>query len=72
MSGNGEADRGHRHRNRVNLAAAVFLTCLLGLAIWTVKLFTDQEKLQRCLDSRRTNCFEVDQRSPGGIRLPAH
>ncbi|MDB5545621.1 MAG: hypothetical protein JWO64_2770 [Hyphomicrobiales bacterium] len=65
-------DREQRHRNRVNIAAGVFLVCLIALAIWTVKLFTDQEKLQRCLDSRRTNCFEVEQRPPGEIRLPAH
>ena len=62
----------HRRRQRVNIAAGLFLACLIGLAIWTVKLFIDQEKLQRCLDSRRTNCFEVEQRAPGEIQLPAH
>ncbi|MDB5642502.1 MAG: hypothetical protein JWN07_1819 [Hyphomicrobiales bacterium] len=65
-------DEEHRLRNRVNLVAGVFLAGLLVLAFWTVKLFVDQEKLQRCLDSRRTNCFEVEQRPQGEIRLPAH
>jgi hypothetical protein len=72
MHDNHEPDADHQHRRRVNIIAGVFLVCLIGLAIWTVKLFTDQEKLQRCLDSRRTNCFEVEQRPPGEIRLPTH
>lgn len=72
MQDNHEPDAEHKHRHRVNIIAGVFLVCLIGLAIWTVKLFTDQEKLQRCLDSRRTNCFEVEQRPPGEIRLPTH
>jgi hypothetical protein len=67
-----DANHEHRRQRRVNLAAGLFLVCLIGLAIWTVKLFTDQEKLQRCLDSRRTNCFDVEQRPAGEIRLPAH
>lgn len=72
MQDNHEPDAEHRDRRRVNIIAGVFLVCLIGLAIWTVKLFTDQEKLQRCLDSRRTNCFEVEQRPTGEIRLPTH
>jgi hypothetical protein len=71
MGENGGPDANQRHRNLVNLLAGLFLACLMGLAIWTAKAFTDQEKLQRCLDSRRTNCFAVEQASPG-LRLPTH
>jgi hypothetical protein len=28
--------------------------------------------LQRCLDSRRTTCFDVKEPPRDGIRLPAH
>jgi hypothetical protein len=72
MQDSQETDAERRQRTIVNLVAGLFLACLVGLAIWTVKLFTDQEKLQRCLESRRTTCFEVEQRPPGEIRLPAH
>lgn len=71
MQGDDEVEE-HSSRRRANLAAGLFLLCLIALAIWTVKLFIEQEKLQRCLDSRRTNCFDVDQRPSGELRLPAH
>jgi hypothetical protein len=67
-----EADEDHAHRQRVNIVAGLFLACLIGLAIWTVKLFTDQEKLQRCIDSRRTTCFDLKEPPSSEIRLPAH
>ncbi len=60
------------HRTRVNLIAGVFILLLVLFSIWVVKQFYDQEQLQRCLDSRRTNCFPVEQRPSDGIRLPAH
>lgn len=62
-----------RRRRRINVAGGLFLVCLIAVAIWTVKLFVDQEKLQRCLDSRRTNCFPVEQAPrEGAIRAPSH
>lgn len=67
-----ETDEDRRQRRRVNIAAGVFLVALIALAVWTVKLFTDQEKLQRCLESRRTNCFDLQQPPSGIIRLPSH
>lgn len=57
---------------RVNGIAAIFILFLILLALWIVNLFHEQEKLQRCLDSRRTNCFDVAEPPKEGIRLPAH
>ena len=61
-----------KHRTRVNLIAGLFILLLVAVSIWVVKLFHDQEQLQRCLDSRRTNCFELKEPPREGIRLPAH
>ena len=61
-----------KHRMRVNGIAAIFILFLILLALWVVNLFHEQEKLQRCLDSRRTNCFDVPEPPREGIRLPAH
>ena len=60
------------HRTRVNWIAGLFILLLIGCAIFVVKLFHDQEQLQRCLDSRRTTCFELKEPPREGIRLPAH
>ncbi len=61
-----------KHRTRVNWIAAVFLLLLFTFAFWVVKLFHDQEQLQRCLDARRTTCFELKEPPRDGIRLPTH
>ena len=61
-----------KHRNMVNWVAAAFILLLFCFAFWVVKLFHDQEQLQRCLDSRRTTCFEFKDPPRDGIRLPAH
>lgn len=60
-----------KRRTRVNLAGALFLVALIALAVWVVRLFAEQEALQRCLDSRRSNCFPVEARPSEGPRLPA-
>ena len=70
MDGDRQAQEEHRARQRVNILAGIFLVCLIGLAFWTVKMFTDQEKLQRCLDSRRTNCFDAQLPARDGLRVP--
>ena len=61
-----------QHRHRVNLIAGAFVLLLTLLAIWVVKMFHDQEQLQRCLDSRRTTCFDLNEAPREGLRLPAH
>ncbi len=61
-----------KHRTRVNWSATVFLLLLFAFSFWVVKLFHDQEQLQRCLDSRRTTCFELKETPREGIRLPKH
>ncbi len=60
------------HRTRVNLIAGAFILVLVVVSIWVVKLFHDQEQLQRCLDSRRTTCFDIQTPPNSNIRLPAH
>lgn len=71
MDGLRQEQEEHRARQRVNILAGIFLICLMGLALWTVKIFTDQEKLQRCLDSRRTNCFDAQLPERDGVRVPS-
>ncbi len=65
-------DLGQTHHNRVNLIAGLFILLLVLFSIWVVKIFVEQERLQRCLDTRRTTCFPVEQRPNDIIRLPAH
>jgi hypothetical protein len=61
-----------KHRDRVNGIAATFLVLLFAFALWVVKIFHDQEQLQRCLETRRTTCFDLKEPPRDGIRLPTH
>jgi hypothetical protein len=43
---------------------------LIALSIWTVRLFIEHERLQRCLDQRRSDCYTLNAPPPEGIRTP--
>ncbi len=58
------------HRDRVNKIAAVGLFVLLLIVFGVVKLFVDHENLQKCVDSGRKDCFNLDQPPREGVRLP--
>ena len=59
-----------RNRGRANLAAAIFVIGLIALSILTVRLFIEHERLQRCLDQRRSDCYTLNAPPPEGIRAP--
>lgn len=57
----------YEHRHFVNLCATAFLLAL-GLCIgWTIKIFDEQQKLERCVLSGRKDCVEVFHRPPRGM-----
>lgn len=58
------------NRNRANLAAAMFLLGLIAVAIWTLNSFLSQERLQRCLDQRRSDCYAIEAPPREGLRQP--
>lgn len=57
-------------RRRSFYAGLLAATCLLALMVWAVWLFVEQQKLERCLASRRTDCTKVDSPPREGIRIP--
>jgi hypothetical protein len=58
-----------RHRNRVNLIAALGLGVLLLVVYGTVKLFVDHENLQNCVDTGRRNCVDIGNAPREGVRV---
>ena len=63
-----EAERA-RHQSRVNLIAAAGIGMLLLIAYGTVKLFSDHETLQSCVDSGRRNCGGIEAAPREGARV---
>jgi hypothetical protein len=59
-----------RHRDRVNKIAAAGLAILLLILVGTVKMFKDHEDLERCVESRRTDCVKFDTPPREGVRTP--
>ena len=58
-----------RHRDRVNLIAAVGLGLFLLILYGAVKLFVDHEHLQDCVDSGRRDCVDVGGAPREGVRI---
>jgi len=51
-------------------AGAAAALALLSLMVWAVWLFVEQQRLERCLASRRTDCVKIDAAPREGIRIP--
>ncbi len=63
-------DVDYDHRHFVNLcAAAALLTLALGFG-WTVKIFDQQQRMERCLMSGRKDCVEIGRVTRGPVQLP--
>lgn len=59
-----------RHRNRVNIIAAIGLGAFLLILYGATKLFVEHEDLQKCVDSGRKNCFDLGAAPNQSVRLP--
>jgi hypothetical protein len=64
-------DTDYRQRFRVNLIAGVAIIFLLALVFVTVKLFSDQQKLETCFASGRRNCVDIAAPPRTSIIVPA-
>lgn len=42
------------------VAGVIAALLLLGLLVWTVQLLVEQQRLERCLASKRPDCFRID------------
>jgi len=60
-----------RHQSRVNLIAAAGLIVLLLVMIGALKLLTDQQSLQGCLDSGRRDCVDIGAEPSASPRIIA-
>jgi hypothetical protein len=60
----------YRHRARVNVIAGLGIAVLVLIALVTVKLFFDHEKMQNCIDSGRRNCVDLDAPPREGVIIP--
>ncbi len=58
------------HRRKVLLIGAVTAALLLAVMAWVATLLVEQQRIERCLASRRTDCFRIDAPQPAGIRVP--
>jgi hypothetical protein len=58
------------HRARVNLVAGVAIAVLLAVIWVSVKMFTDEEKLQDCVSSGRKTCIDLGTKPRDGVFIP--
>ncbi len=63
----------YRQRARVNLYAGIGVAVLVGIAVYSARIFYQYEKLENCIASHRRNCVDLDVplRAPG-VFVPAH
>lgn len=57
----------YEHRHFVNLLATAFLLALALCIGVTIKMFDEQQKLEKCLLSGRKDCVPVTQGAPRGM-----
>lgn len=48
------------HRRRVFLIAVTASLVLLGVLVWLVQILVEQQRIERCMVSRRPDCFRID------------
>ncbi len=60
-----------RHRNRVNLIAAIAIAILLLSLFFVLRMVVDQRNRERCIDSGRRDCLDLGASPPReGVRIP--
>ena len=60
----------YRHRAKVNLIGGLAIAVLVLVALVTVKLFYDHEKLENCINSGRRNCIDLNVPPRSGVIIP--
>jgi hypothetical protein len=60
-------DTDYDQRHFVNLLAAAFLLALALCIGYTIKMFEQQQKVEKCLLSGRKDCIAVTQGAPRGM-----
>lgn len=59
----------YEQRHFVNLCATAFLLALALCIGWTVKMFDQQQRMERCLMSGRKDCIEIGRVTRGMVQL---
>ncbi|MBM3608778.1 MAG: hypothetical protein FJX29_10080 [Alphaproteobacteria bacterium] len=62
----------YEQRHFVNLAAAVFLLALAICIAWTIRIFDQQQALERCIASGRKDCVQIAQPPKNSYRQLTH
>jgi len=52
------------------LAGAMAAFVLLGIMVWAIWLLVEQQRLERCIASRSTDCIKIDSPPREGVRIP--
>jgi len=65
-----ETDYAQRHF--VNLAATAFLLALAICIAWTIRIFDQQQTLERCIASGRKDCVQISQPPARNYRQLIH
>lgn len=65
-----ETDYAQRHF--VNLAATAFLLALAICIAWTIRVFDQQQALERCIASGRKDCVQISQPPSRSYRQLTH
>ena len=49
-----------QHRRKITWIGALAVMLLLGVLIWLVQWIVEQQRMERCLASRRPDCFRIE------------
>ena len=60
----------YEHRKIVNLLAVVFLIVISAAIIWTVHAINESERMQRCINSGRSDCVKIETPPSSAVRMP--
>lgn len=62
----------YRHRNFINLIAALVLLAIAIGVVWVVKAMEANEAVNRCMESGRRDCVQIDVPPRPAIGVPGN
>lgn len=59
------------HRRRVTMIGIAAAAVLLAIMTWAVSLIIEQQRIERCLATRRTDCLRIETAPDNRVVSPA-
>lgn len=60
-SGDQRPPEDDKNNTKATLIAIIVVVVLLAAMIWVAQIFVEQQQLEKCIQSGRTNCVEIER-----------